>query len=66
MNRDTIKGNWDKIKGQMKARWGKLTDDQITRAEGNSEQIKGELAKSYGYSRDEAKREYEDFRRSLQ
>jgi len=36
MNKDTIEGNWKQIKGQVKARWGKLTDDDLTVAAGNT------------------------------
>ena len=35
MNRDIIAGNWKQLKGQMKAKWGDLTDDVFDEAEGN-------------------------------
>ena len=30
MNKDTIEGNWKQLKGAVQARWGKLTDDDLT------------------------------------
>jgi uncharacterized protein YjbJ (UPF0337 family) len=61
MNTDILKGKWKEIKGDVKAQWGKLTDDDVTQIEGESEKLIGTLQKRYGYSRDEAKKEYDNF-----
>jgi uncharacterized protein YjbJ (UPF0337 family) len=61
MNEDTLKGKWHQVKGEVKSRWGKLTDDDVTRVEGDSEQLIGKVQERYGYARDEAKREVDDF-----
>ena len=61
MNIDILKGQWKQIKGDVKARWGKLTDDDMTEIEGESEKLIGILQKRYGYSRDEAMKEYDNF-----
>ena len=37
MNADVLKGQWHQWKGDIKARWGKLTDDDLDLAEGNAE-----------------------------
>jgi uncharacterized protein YjbJ (UPF0337 family) len=57
MNRDTIDGNWRQIKGKVKERWGKLTDDELDQVEGNYEILCGKIQKAYGLSRDEVERE---------
>lgn len=57
MNRDTIEGNWRQIKGRVKERWGKLTDDELDQVEGNYEILCGKIQKAYGLSRDEVERE---------
>jgi uncharacterized protein YjbJ (UPF0337 family) len=41
-----------------------LTDDDLTRAEGDAEKLVGRVQERYGYDRDEAKREVDDFLRS--
>jgi uncharacterized protein YjbJ (UPF0337 family) len=61
MNADILKGKWKEIKGDIKVKWGKLTDDDLTEIEGNMEKFVGILQKRYGYSRDEAEREYNEF-----
>ncbi|MDW2981424.1 MAG: CsbD family protein [Rhodanobacter sp.] len=65
MNNDRIQGNWKQLTGRIKAKWGDLTDDDLTRAEGNTEYLVGKLQERYGIARDEAKRQVRDFERTL-
>lgn len=57
MNRDTIEGSWKEMKGRIKARWGKLTDDELDRVEGNYDILCGKIQKAYGLSREEVERD---------
>jgi uncharacterized protein YjbJ (UPF0337 family) len=57
MNRDTIAGDWKQMKGKIKARWGKLTDDEIDESKGNQEVLCGRIQKAYGLSREEVERD---------
>jgi uncharacterized protein YjbJ (UPF0337 family) len=61
MNADIFKGQWKEIKGEIKKNWGKLTDDDLTEIEGREEKFIGTLQKKYGYSKDEAEKEYGEF-----
>ena len=54
MNWDQIEGNWKKIKGEVKARWGKLTDDDLDIIEGKREKLVGKLQEKYGYTKEKA------------
>lgn len=65
MNEDRVKGQWKQLTGKLKAQWGKLTDDDLTVAEGNSEYLAGKLQERYGIARDEAKKQVEEFGRKL-
>jgi uncharacterized protein YjbJ (UPF0337 family) len=65
MNWDQIKGNWKNFKGQIKERWGKLTDDDLTAIEGKRDQLAGKLQERYGYAKEQAERELDDFARAL-
>lgn len=65
MNWDQIKGNWKQFVGQVKERWGKLTDDDLTVVEGRRDQLAGRLQERYGYHKDQAEREIDEFARSL-
>lgn len=65
MNDDRIKGQWKQLAGRLKAKWGKLTDDDLTVAEGNSEYLAGRIQERYGIAKDEAKKQVSEFDRSL-
>ncbi|KRF02100.1 hypothetical protein ASG87_11500 [Frateuria sp. Soil773] len=65
MNEDTIKGQWKQLSGSIRKQWGKLTDDDLTVAEGNAEYLAGKVQERYGVARDEAERQVRDFERSL-
>ena len=51
MNEDILKGKWKEIKGEVKQKWGKLTDDDLAQVEGKEEQLLGLLQKRYGYAK---------------
>lgn len=61
MNKDILKGNWMQIRGQIKETWGKLTDDDLTQIDGNTDKLIGALEKRYGYSKDQAEQELNRF-----
>ena len=39
MNWDQIKGDWKQAKGKVKQQWGRLTDDDLTVAEGTRDEL---------------------------
>jgi len=57
MNWDRVAGDWKQFKGKVKEKWGKLTDDDLTRINGNREQLEGLLQQRYGYAKDKVKQE---------
>ena len=61
MNEDVLKGKWMQIKGEVKSQWGKLTDDDLDRVEGDTEKLVGKVQERYGYAREDAKREVDAF-----
>jgi uncharacterized protein YjbJ (UPF0337 family) len=61
MNEDILKGKWRQIKGEVKSRWGKLTDDDMDVVAGDAEKLVGRVQERYGYQRDQAQREVDDF-----
>ena len=57
MNKDIIEGKWKQIRGEAKAWWGKLTDDDLDRAAGKFDVLAGILQEKYGYTRQHAAEE---------
>lgn len=54
MNKDVLEGKWKQIRGEAKAWWGKLADDDLDRAAGKFEVLAGLLQEKYGYTREAA------------
>lgn len=65
MNSDRIEGNWKQLKGLVKERWGKLTDDHLDVIDGKRERLAGRIQETYGISRDEVNRQIKDWESSL-
>jgi len=65
MNWDQIAGNWKELKGKVKAKWGKLTDDDLMTVGGKKDALAGVLQQRYGLAKDQAERELDDFTTSL-
>ncbi len=61
MNEDILKGKWKQFKGEVKKQWADLTDDDLERVEGEYDQLVGRIQERYGYSREQAEREVNDF-----
>ena len=61
MNTDTFAGQWKQMKGEVKTKWGKLTDDDLMKAEGSYDKLLGSIQERYGYARDRAERELTDW-----
>lgn len=60
MNEQTIKGNWNEMKGKIKQKWGDITDDDLTYAEGKEDEMWGKLQQKVGKTKDEINREIAD------
>ena len=65
MNQDIIHGKWKQLRGSLKTKWGKLTNDYLDRLDGNHDYLVGKLQERYGYAKDRAEQEIRDFTRSV-
>lgn len=61
MNKDTLEGQWDQLMGKAKAKWGDLTDDELTEIKGNSQRLAGLIQERYGRTREVAQKEVDEF-----
>jgi uncharacterized protein YjbJ (UPF0337 family) len=61
MNNDIIAGKWKQLTGKATAAWGELTDDELTRTEGNAERLAGLIQERYGKTKEQAEKEVRDF-----
>jgi uncharacterized protein YjbJ (UPF0337 family) len=54
-------GDWKHFTDKVKEKWGKLTDADLTTFSGKSDQLSSLLQRKYGYARDQAEREINEF-----
>jgi uncharacterized protein YjbJ (UPF0337 family) len=58
---DAIKGQWKQRVGAAKIAWGKLTEDELLKAEGRQEKLAGLVQERYAITRDEADKQVKKF-----
>lgn len=61
MNSDQFEGKWKQLKGSVKQRWAKLTDDDVTGLSGQKDQLIGKLQERYGITREQAENEADEW-----
>ena len=61
MDWNQVEGNSKQVKGQVKEKWGKLTDDDLTQINGRREQLEGKIQERYGVAKDQAKKQIDDW-----
>ena len=61
MNPEILKSKWNEMKGDIRVRWSKLTDEDMTHIQGQAEKMIGKLQERYGYKREQAEKEINEF-----
>ncbi len=65
MNWDQVEGNWKELKGKVRANWAKITDSDFDLIGGKKDQLIGRLQKHYGYQKEKAERDVDQFVSSI-
>jgi uncharacterized protein YjbJ (UPF0337 family) len=61
MNWDQIKGKWTAFKGDVKQRWGKLTDDDLKVIDGKRDVLAGKIQERYGIAKEQVEKDLKEF-----
>ena len=61
MNSDQLQGKWKQIKGLLKVRWDRLTDQDIEEIAGKRDRLIGTIQQRYGIAKDEAQKQVNDW-----
>ena len=64
MNSDRLQGNWKQLKGKAREKWGALTDNDWEQIAGRKDQLLGKLQERYGYTKEQAEKEYTEWDRA--
>jgi len=52
INAQQLQGQWNQIRGQLKEKWGQLTDDDLSFSGGNVDQLVGKIQQRTGEGRE--------------
>ena len=61
MNWDSLEGKWNQVKGSLRSKWGKLTDDDLNLIAGKRDTLIGRLQERYGLARDKAESQVDEW-----
>jgi uncharacterized protein YjbJ (UPF0337 family) len=65
MDWDRVEGNWKQIRGKVKEKWGRLTDDELNKINGRWDQLAGMIQERYGIAKDQARKDVEAWFKAL-
>lgn len=57
VNNDVLLGKWHELRGKVRQQWAKITDDDLSRLSGKTEELAGLLRQRYGYGKVQAEKE---------
>lgn len=63
MNMDIVEGKWKELRGRVQQQWGDLTESDLDQIAGRRTELEGLLQKRYGYTKERAHREVDEFLR---
>jgi uncharacterized protein YjbJ (UPF0337 family) len=52
VNTQVLQGQWNQVRGQLKKKWGQLTDDDLKLTNGNIDQLVGKIQHKTGEARE--------------
>ncbi|MFZ0564988.1 MAG: CsbD family protein [Chlamydiales bacterium] len=65
MDQNEFQAKWNELKGQIKQKWGKLTDNDLSQITGNKDKLISALQERYGYMKDQAVKQVNSWLDSL-
>lgn len=66
MNEKILKGKWEKVKGNIQKKWGKLTDDDLDVIKGDVSILIGKIKEKYGLKQEEAERKVREYLKDME
>jgi len=65
MDWDRLQEKWPQMRGQLRRRWGRLTEDDLDVIAGHREVFIGRVQERYSVDREEAQRRIEEWLRTV-
>lgn len=57
--------NWPELKKMIQKKWEKITDEDVEILKTDFSQLVEVIQKAYGFARDQAERQYDEFKKSV-
>ena len=61
MDWNRVQGSWKQLERKLKAKWGLLTDDDLTTIKGSRELLEGKIQERYGLAKDQARKQIDEW-----
>jgi uncharacterized protein YjbJ (UPF0337 family) len=61
MDWNRVEGTLERVRGKVKEKWGKLTDDDLTAINGKRDQLQGRLQQRYGFAKDQVRKDVDSW-----
>lgn len=61
-----LEKNWAELKGKIQSQWIKFNEEDLERIKGDVTQVAAKIQKVYGVAKEEADRQFEDFKKTVQ
>lgn len=58
---DQIAGKWKQFRGEVRTKWGELTDDDLEQIAGHRDILAGKIQERYGRTKEEVNREIDEW-----
>jgi len=65
MASNVLEGTWNEIRGEVKDRWGEITDQDLDQIAGNRDKLVGTLQQKYGFTKQRAEQEVAAYTRDF-
>jgi uncharacterized protein YjbJ (UPF0337 family) len=62
MNWEQVEGKWQQLKGLVKAKWAKLTDNDLELIAGKRDQLIAKIQERYGIAREDAEKQVNEWK----
>ena len=62
---DKISGKWKQFRGDVRTKWGKLTDDDLEQIAGQRDKLVGKIQERYGIAKEEANKQIDEWAEDL-
>lgn len=60
-NWEQVAGKWKQFSGQVKKKWGNLSDDELMQVNGRRDVLVGKIQEKYGVAREEANKQIDEW-----